>query len=146
MDIGLLAADRLTVAKPLTEHLADFRNALEGSGNSSIHVDVVTARARRIIRGCGFRFYSDISASKVQEYLNDLRKDMDKKRGISAQTFNFYLGAMKAFCKWMQKDRRAVESPVAHRDGLNVKTDRRRDRPAFTVDELLQTYAPQTRR
>ena len=36
----------------------------------------------------------------------------------------------------MVKDRRGVENPLAHLDGLNVKTDRRRDRRAFTVEEL----------
>jgi hypothetical protein len=36
----------------------------------------------------------------------------------------------------MVKDRRAAESPVAHLDGLNVKTDRRHDRRALAVDEF----------
>src|SRR5439155_2096918 len=90
-----------------------------------------------IIDGCGFRYQSDIDAGKVLAFLGDLRADTAAKRGISAQTFNFYLGAIKQFCRWMVKDRRAVESPVAHLDGLNVKTDRRHDRRALTVEELV---------
>jgi integrase len=61
-----------------------------------------------------------------------------KKRGISAQTFNFYIQAIKQFCRWMVKDRRTTESPVVHLDGLNVKTDRRHDRRALTVKELIK--------
>jgi integrase len=58
------------------------------------------------------------------------------RRGISAQTFNFYIQAAKQFCRWMVKDRRAVESPLAHLSGLNVKTDRRHDRRALLPEEL----------
>jgi len=77
--------------------------------------------------------YSQISASRVSEYLAGLRKGDD---GISAQTSNFYLTALKSFCRFMVKDRRATENPVAHLDGLNVATDRRHDRRHLTADEL----------
>jgi len=36
----------------------------------------------------------------------------------------------------MVRDGRASESPVAHLDGLNVRTDRRHDRRALTADEV----------
>jgi integrase len=136
VSIGLLDAQRVAVSKPLADHLDDWAEALRAKGNSAIHVDVVTARARRVTDGCGFKFHADISASRVLAFLSGLRADQDEKRGISAQTFNFYLQAIKQFCKWMVKDRRAAESPVMHLSGLNVKTDRRRDRRALTVDEL----------
>lgn len=35
------------------------------------------------------------------------------------------------------REGRASQSPLAHLQGLNVKTDRRHDRRAFSVDELL---------
>src|SRR5262245_44205455 len=57
--IGLLAAERVAVAKPLAEHLADFAAALTAKGNTAFHVEVVTGRARRVFEGCGFRFYND---------------------------------------------------------------------------------------
>lgn len=136
VSIGLLSSERVAVSKTLSEHLGDFGKALIAKGCSPRHVELVTGRARRIIKACGFKYHSDIKASPVMEYLNDMRADSDKRRGISAQTFNFYLSAMKQFCRWMVKDRRALESPVAHLDGLNVKTDRRRDRRPLTVEEL----------
>jgi len=134
--IGLLDRERAGAAKMLTVHLDDWAQALRAKGTSEFQVAVVTGRARRIIDGCVFKHYADIQASKVQAYLNDLRADTDSKRGISAQTFCFYVGAIKQFCRWMIKDRRAVESPVAHLDGLNVRTDRRHDRRPFTAEEL----------
>jgi integrase len=73
--------------------------------------------------------------------LADLRADRRKtddtvERGISAQTFNFYLQAVKQFCRWMVRDGRASESPLVHLQGLNVKTDRRHDRRALSPDEM----------
>ena len=80
-------------------------------------------------------------ASRVMAYLDDLRQDRKGddggiKPGISAQTFNFYLQAIKQFCRWMVKDRRAAESPLTHLTGLNVRMDRRHDRRALSVDEM----------
>jgi len=50
-------------------------------------------------------------------FLHDLRADRKNetdgkvKRGISAASFNYYLGSLKSYCRWMIKDRRATESP-----------------------------------
>jgi hypothetical protein len=60
--------------------------------------------------------------------LDGLRQDSGDKRGVSAQTFGFYLQAVRQFCRWMVKDRCAAEDSLAHLDGLNVKTDRQHDR------------------
>jgi integrase len=140
--IGLLDSRRVAAGKPLADHLDDWKAALEAKGNTPRHAELVVSRARKAIEGCNFRSWQDISASKVQNYLATLRSDKKDekgniiKRGISAQTFNFYLQSIKQFCRWMVRDGRAVESPVMHLDGLNVKTDRRHDRRPLSADEL----------
>jgi len=140
--IGLLAPTRVATAKPLSEHLDDFAAALAAKGNSKRHFELVTARARRLlVVACGFKYLGDIAAGKVMERLHDMRASAADGRctsGISAQTHNFYLQAVKQFCRWAVKDRRALENPLGHLDGLNVKTDRRHDRRALTVDELVR--------
>jgi integrase len=148
--IGLLDATRLAALQTLHDHLEDFRAFLAAKGNTARHVELVTARARRVIDGCRFVFWSDVSASKVAAFLADKRVDRqdakgNAKRGLSAQTSNFYLQSFKSFCRFMVKDGRAIQSPVAHLDPLNVKTDRRRDRRALTVEEL-RTLLETTRR
>ena len=129
--------------RPLDEHLHDFRSALAAQGVTDRHCELVYSRAKRIIVGCGISMWSDISASHIMDYLSGLRQDESTpcnvvKRGISAQTFNFYLQAIKQFARWMVKDRRAIDNPLSHLTGLNVKTDRRHDRRALTADELLR--------
>jgi len=146
--IGLLNATKVAALRPLVEHIdgapdtPGWRQHLTAKGGTGEHVKKSCARVRRILDGCRFAFWSDISASRTSAFLHELRADKaDAKgkvtrRGISAATFNHHLVAFKSFCKWMVKDGRASESPVAHLDGLNVKTDRRHERRALTVDEL----------
>jgi integrase/recombinase XerC len=57
-------------------------------------------------------------------------------RGASVETTNQYLGHAKAFFRWMVKDRRAAENPLAHLEAGNNQVDRRHDRRELTEDEL----------
>ena len=145
--IGLLDGCRAGALQSLSEHLdgapdaPGFRQALAAKGATPAYVDLVTGRAKRVVEGCGFTFWSDISATKVLTFLADLRADKadgkgNVKRGISAQTSNYYLRAIRQFCRWMVRDGRATESPVAYLDGLNVRTDRRHDRRALSLAEV----------
>jgi integrase len=58
-------------------------------------------------------------------------------RGASVQTTNYYLTALKGFGRWLVRDRRLPESPVAHLQGGNAKLDRRHDRRELAPAELL---------
>ncbi len=120
----------------LTEHVSDWHDAIIGKGTTSKHADLIRNRAQRIFDGCRFIFWPDVSASKVQTYIAELRTDSEERRGISAQTSNFYVQAVKQFCRWMVQDGRAPDSPVAHLKGINVRTDRRHDRRQLTDDDL----------
>ena len=96
---------RVAAGIPLEDHMRDFTTALSSKGNTLRHVELVTARVRLTLNGCGFRYWTDIQASKVQKYLAGLKND---EHGISAQTFNFYLQAVKQFCRWMVRERAAA--------------------------------------
>src|SRR5262249_54284624 len=74
---------------------------------------------------------TDVAASRVQTFLADLRKD-----GTSTQTSNHYLRSIKQFTRWLVRDRRANDDPLAHLAMLNVSTDRRHDRRPLTENEL----------
>ena len=140
-DWGILSMTRAAAGKALVDHLADFKASLLAKGGTQRHADLVVSRAEKTFGDCGFKFWSEISASKILAHLADLRKDRidadgARIRGISAQTFNFYLQAVKQFARWMVRDGRASESPLVHLQGVNVRTDRRRDRRALSADEM----------
>jgi len=130
---GLLDARTLANSKPLSEHLADFHASLLHKGDSNDHADLVTGRARRTCEGYKFKQFADFNPSKVQRFLSEMR---DNGEGISAQTSNFYLQAIKQFARWMVRDGRASESPLDHLAGVNVKLDRRHDRRNLIASEL----------
>jgi integrase len=117
--------------RPIGDHLADFERHLKSKGISAEQIKLVASRSRRIVEGCNAAFIGDISASRVQAYLADLRE-----KGKSVQTSNHYLRAIKQFTRWLVKDRRASDDPLAHVAMLNVSVDRRHDRRPFSDVEL----------
>ncbi len=136
--IGLLDGVRHAAAKLLTEHVTDWSNALTAKETSAKQVLLLASRVNRVFTGCGFKFYSDIDAVEVQSLLAEWRADTGETRGMSAQTSNFHLNAIKQFCRWAVKHGRASTNPVDHLEGLNVRLDRRHDRRALTLDEVKQ--------
>ena len=100
--IGVLDARTVAAGKPLAAHLDDFEQSLLAKGNDAKYVRSVVMQARRVLDGCGFQFWSDLSASKVQRFVANLRDD-----GLSIQTANFYLQAVKQFARWTVTDGRA---------------------------------------
>jgi hypothetical protein len=49
--IGLLDVQRVAVSKPLSDHLVDWAESMLAKGNTKDHVDLVTARTRRVFDG-----------------------------------------------------------------------------------------------
>ncbi len=132
----IIEASRVAAVRTLFDHINDWEQSLAAKGNTPGHVSLVTSRARAVFDACGFKFWGDIRPELVQSHLADMRAKKDG--GISIQTSNFYLQAAKQFCKWMVRPaRRASESPLSSLTGLSAKADRRHDRRAITLDELL---------
>ena len=140
--------------RPLAEHLEDFEQSLLARGVTGKHVKLVRSRVERVFAECKVIFWNDIQASAIQKTISALRKyvktveiqEINGKKvkksklkdigDISAQTYNFYLKAVKQFCRWMVQDQRASESPVQHLQTINVRADRRHDRRPFELDEI----------
>ncbi len=118
--------------RPLSEHLKDYKVFLLSKGGTAKHVGLTTGRVEALIDGCDFFRIGDISAARVMEWLAEQRKPTKDKKGLSHQTSNFYLVAMKGFVRWLIRERRTGENPLEHLTGLNVKTDRRHDRRALS--------------
>jgi integrase len=148
--------------RTLTHHLDDFETALRnatnkrGNKNTEHHIVVTVQRARKVMDGCGFKFIVDISADKVEAFLNRLtrkRKEKDAEgkpmmdaegnlvimeERLSIQSQNFYLAAAKQFCRWLVDSERTERNPLARLKRGNVALDRRHDRRALSLQELRQ--------
>ncbi len=142
----ILSSDVAGAGKPLAAHLEDFKRALEATGGTTEHAQKTHARAKKLLDACGFRNLGDIEATRVHVKLADMRKDCRDARGrvtpgISAQTSNYYLAAVKQFFHWLVRERRVTDSPLAHLQPLNARADRRRVRRALTADECRHLLA-----
>ena len=120
-------------AGKLGDHLADFRRHLEAKANSEKHVDQ-TNRIERVMQGCGFARWPDVSPSPLIGWLADRRAAGE----MGVKTSNYYLAAFKEFCTWMVRDRRAAANPLSRprrferRDGRAAQAASAGSRRIFT--------------
>ena len=119
--------------QPLQQHLADFRQVMEAKDITPGQVSTVVYRVKQVVEGCHFVRITDISASRVETFLADLRRD-----GASVATSNHYLRAVKQFTKWLVKDKRTGENRLAHLRKLNEQADRRYDRRALDESDFAR--------
>jgi integrase len=119
--------------RPLEDHLADYHSALTAKGDTAKHAGQTRTYARKVITLTKAERISDLAISGVQEAVGTLRAG-----GSSLRTCNAYLRAIKGFSRWLYRDSRTREDTLAHLEGYNALTDRRRERRAFTVKELVQ--------
>lgn len=130
---GMIDGRSASQMQPLSDHLADFRRSLMDRTEPE-HAQLVADRAERIVTACGFVFYSDISRDLVERYLADRRAGVGDEGSIGHQTHNFYVQAIKQFCKWMVDSDRATEN--AARNIRRVKVTDKDERRALTDAEL----------
>jgi hypothetical protein len=83
-------------SRPLAEHLAEYKTALESEYNTARYVAMVISRLDDLLTGCKFVFIRDLSASRAMEWLKDLRnrtkprvelpegKELFKRREVAA--------------------------------------------------------------
>ena len=128
---GLVNPHEQHAKMPLADHLDQFIADLRNRGRSVAHVDLIETRVRSLIGKSKAKFIGDLSASQVQTSLATLQDE-----GLSQQTVNHYLRAIKQFSRWLVKDRRTAVDALQHLAGGNVATDRRLERRELSDGEL----------
>ncbi len=142
-EIALAMADRIIkerelgrVALPLSRpsfllstSLSDWEASLRASGVKESGVKLKLARVRQLVDGCGFKTTDDLSASKVEQFLLELRKTR------SVQTSNDWLQHTKQFALWLVAEGRLDKTPFARLRAGNAQADQRRGRRALTREE-----------
>ena len=132
---GLLDERASSLSKPLTEHVTDYHEALLTKGRTDLHARHQTARVLALVNGCGFTYWRDITAGRVERWLS-VRRQAGK---IKQRTSNHYAAAAKGFCSWMVKDGRAVSSPLSLLDRVTVADEERFG--VFTVEQVRRLVA-----
>ncbi|MBN2292321.1 MAG: tyrosine-type recombinase/integrase [Pirellulales bacterium] len=117
--------------KPIDVHLDDFEKSQKSKNNSPRYVMEIKGKIRRFVDTCGWKRASQIKATDVQSFLADLRED-----GLSIQTSNHYLRAIKNFTRWLVNNKRLKSNPLDGLAMLNTCVDRRHDRRPLSQDEF----------
>jgi len=139
---GLLDAGRVAGLRPLGQHIdgapdaPGYRQYLTAKGDTARHVEKTCQRIRKVFEGCGFVFFSDVSAVKLMLHLGNMRADTADKRGRGAATVNHHLRACKSFFAWMVTEGLATVNPIACLKLLNARADIRLERRALSAEEL----------
>jgi site-specific recombinase XerD len=120
---------------PLDPHKAEWRKA-ELAAALGIKPGTVTALVQRhrlpALGGGRTRRFPAETALALHERLS---------QGASAQTSNYYLLAVKSFCRWLAAEDRIAKSALGRLDPLDTATDRRHDRHELSGDELGRLLA-----
>ena len=68
---GLVNRYEEQLRRPLSEHLAEWHSGMLARAVTQAHADRQKQLAEAVLNGCGFRFYRDVQADAVQQYLAD---------------------------------------------------------------------------
>ena len=139
---GLLDNCRIEGGKPLKEHIEDWRTSLLNSGVCEQYVGQVYGAVKEHFQECGFNYFNDISASKLQNQIASLKRRVGRKvcGEATATTKNYHIRYCKQFCKWIYQDGRASQNPLEHIKKFADTGGKKR--AAFEPEELrgLLTY------
>ncbi|MHC4414645.1 MAG: tyrosine-type recombinase/integrase [Planctomycetota bacterium] len=138
---GLLSEGARAITEPLKDHVGDWHAHLLAKGDTPEQAKLVRNRVLKVLKRCGFTYWTDVHGGTVEKWLADRRKaprlDDDDRvldRKMSTRTSNFHLAALKAFCSWMKEEGRAGASPLARVKPVPV-TDQQ-DRGALTAEQV----------
>lgn len=129
--LGLVDSRQAAAGKCLSNHIDDWCRSLKNGGASKKHSEQQPGRVRRLCEGCDARFWNDLTLEFVHQWL----ADAIEKGQFGEATANHYLGALKTFAHWMERNGRATVNPFKHLSKRNAATDVRVRRRALTPNE-----------
>ncbi len=90
------------------EAVSAFRAALLAKGTTPMHADLRQVHVLTVLDRCGFTYWRDLDAAKVESWLAE-----ERGKGMKQRTSNHYATAIKSFAAWMVRSGRAGTSPLA---------------------------------
>ncbi|MHC4301027.1 MAG: tyrosine-type recombinase/integrase [Planctomycetota bacterium] len=72
---GLLETSQIAAQKPLSEHVVAFKESLMAKERTLDYANETVAQLERLLGDCGFTYWSDITANKVERCLKEWREN-----------------------------------------------------------------------
>ena len=121
--------------RPLADHLDDWAANLRNRGKGASHIRATTSCVRRVLAACKFDCMSDISASRLEQFLADLRTDGPALRPLD-RTKEVYRKAEVAAALGI--NRTAVPSLIRRHRLAATGMGKARRYPRATVEALRE--------
>ena len=117
--------------KPIAEHLADYVADLQARGNGKDHIVHTRQRMRRLIADCHWQLLHDVSADSFAKWLRGQQAQR------SAKTLNEYLGHLKAFFNWLERQDRIAQNRIGRIPRLDARGKETFKRRPLEVEQFL---------
>jgi len=118
-------------ARPLREHVADFRAVLRAKGRTPAYIERRLACINAFLDAAKPRDVGALDAGAAAVWL-----DTFKDRNLAAATINHRIRSLYQFGRWLQRTRRLPHNPFASLSVQNEAADRRRVRRALAPEQL----------
>jgi len=115
-------------------HIDDYEAALVAKGSNPKHIGQTTGYIRDIADSLEWATVGSIRADALMRHLSDRRAALD----WSPRTFNARVVAIKGFTRWLVEHDRLQADPLASAKQIRQTTDVRRNRRAFSEQEIRQ--------
>lgn len=139
-EVGLINPHKRSMERDIDEHVTDYMTHLRTQGTNPKHLSERERLVNTVLRECGIKTLSDLTADKITAFISTLQKKPtpnNKNPGqASARTKDTYRGAIRAFAQWCVDTRpqRLRENPVDAT--AKPKGEAVHDRRAETVANL----------
>ena len=131
---GLIDPTEVEMKKPILMHIEAYEQHLKAKGNTAVHVRETINRVKRCCKHQQIKTVLQIKATEIEAFLTFLRD----KEHRSLETCNHYLRSMKSFTRWLLRNERINRNPLEILSLFNVRTDRRHDRRALSMEEFMR--------
>jgi len=131
--VGMTDDFMLHAARPISDHLEEFKQDLISRDVSKNHVIDTTSCCERIIHECNFQRITDLNESAVKVHLKKLRD-----KGLSTSSTNRHTRAIKSFARWLWESKKTVAHQLIALKLLNAEIDRRHVRRALTDHDFAR--------
>ena len=131
--VGLVDPCAEHAARPIAEHVADFKAVMDARGGTNRHTERTLKYLRDGVAATGAKRVGDLDVAAASRWLEEARAT-----GLSARTINVRVQSLRAFGRWLVETRRTTHDPFVGLQRRNVAADRRRVRRALTVDETAR--------
>ena len=119
-------------SKPIMEHISNYVEWLIRTDNTKKHADGVRYYLTDLTKRNGWRKFPDMTRDDLERSMRAVQDE-----GLSARTANEFRKCAVAFANWAISQRLIVSNPFTGIQNANEAADPRRQRRAFSHDELI---------